>query len=66
MYKVELYVLVSSWCSTSLNSSTNPFNIFDFKLDDYDMKKIVKLDKAKSAFFSYYDPDVLEIFAELD
>lgn len=32
------------------------FNIFDFKLDDYDMKKIVKLDKAKSAFFSYYDP----------
>ena len=42
------------------------FNIFDFKLDDYDMKKIVKLDKAKSAFFSYYDPDVLEIFAELD
>ena len=42
------------------------FNIFDFKLDDYDMKKIVKLDKAKSAFFSYYDPDVVEIFAELD
>lgn len=41
------------------------FNIFDFKLDDYDMKKIVKLDKAKSAFFSYYDPDVVEIFAEL-
>lgn len=27
------------------------FNIFDFKLDDYDMKKIVKLDKAKSSFF---------------
>ncbi|GAA0109516.1 aldo/keto reductase [Clostridium tertium] len=42
------------------------FNIFNFKLDDYDMKKIVKLDKAKSAFFSYYDPDVVEIFAELD
>lgn len=42
------------------------FNIFDFKLDDYDMKKIVKLDKAKSAFFSYYDPDVVEILAELD
>ncbi|WP_291649721.1 aldo/keto reductase [Clostridium sp.] len=42
------------------------FNIFDFKLDDYDMKKIVKLDKAESAFFSHYDPDVVEIFAELD
>ncbi|WP_032121125.1 aldo/keto reductase [Clostridium amazonitimonense] len=42
------------------------FNIFDFKLDEDDMNKIVKLDKAESAFFSHCDPDVVEIFAGLD
>jgi 2,5-diketo-D-gluconate reductase A len=42
------------------------FDIFDFKLDEDDMNKIVKLDKAESAFFSHCDPDVVEIFAELD
>lgn len=40
------------------------FDIFDFKLDEDDMNKIVKLDKAESAFFSHCDPDVVEIFAE--
>lgn len=42
------------------------FNIFDFKLDEDDMNKIVKLDKAESAFFSHCDPDVVEIFVGLD
>ncbi len=42
------------------------FNIFDFKLDEDDMNKIFKLDKAESAFFSHCDPDVVEIFAGLD
>lgn len=42
------------------------FNIFDFKLDEDDMNKIVKLDKAESAFFSHCDPDVVEVFAGLD
>lgn len=42
------------------------FDIFDFKLDEGDMNKIVKLDKAESAFFSHCDPDVVEIFTELD
>ncbi|WP_461612107.1 aldo/keto reductase [Clostridium sp. Marseille-QA1073] len=42
------------------------FNIFDFKLDEDDMNKIVKLDKAESAFFSHCDPNVVEIFAGLD
>jgi 2,5-diketo-D-gluconate reductase A len=40
------------------------FDIFDFKLDEDDMNKIVKLDKAESAFFSHCDPDVVEIFTE--
>lgn len=42
------------------------FNIFDFKLDEDDMNKIFKLDKAESAFFSHCDPDIVEIFAGLD
>lgn len=40
------------------------FNIFDFKLNEDDMRKIAKLDKGKSAFFSHSDPNIVELFAE--
>ena len=42
------------------------FNVFDFVLDEEDMNKIAKLDKAKSTFFSHSDPDIVEIFAGLE
>lgn len=40
------------------------FNIFDFKLNEDDMRKIARLDKGKSAFFSHSDPNIVELFAE--
>ena len=42
------------------------FNVFDFVLDEDDMNKIAKLDKAESTFFSHCDPDIVEIFAGLE
>ena len=40
-------------------------NIFDFKLDDFDMKQISKMDTARSAFFSHQDPTMVEWFVKM-
>lgn len=38
------------------------FNVFDFTLDDEDMRKIEALDGGESLFFSHYDPQTVEWF----
>ena len=40
-------------------------NIFDFKLDDFDMNRISQMDTAKSAFFSHQDPTIVEWFVKM-
>lgn len=41
------------------------FNVFDFELSEDDMNKISTLDKNKSSFFSHYDPNMVEWFAQM-
>ena len=41
------------------------FNVFDFKLNDEDMKAISALDEEESAFFSHYDPETVEFLTSL-
>lgn len=41
------------------------FNIFDFKLDDEDMKRIEQMDTNTSAFFSHQDPAMVEWFVKM-
>lgn len=41
------------------------FDIFDFQLSKDDMDMIAKLDKEESAFFSHYDPQVVEHLTSL-
>jgi len=36
------------------------FSIFDFELSTEDMNAIIALDKAKTLFFSHYDPEQVE------
>lgn len=40
-------------------------NVFDFVLSEEDMEKIAGLDTGKSAFFSHYDPAMVEWFAKM-
>jgi diketogulonate reductase-like aldo/keto reductase len=40
-------------------------NIFDFELNDGDMKKIIALDEKQSLFFSHYDPATVEFLTGL-
>jgi 2,5-diketo-D-gluconate reductase A len=40
-------------------------NIFDFKLDDFDMNRISEMDTATSAFFSHQDPAIVEWFVKM-
>lgn len=40
-------------------------NIFDFILDEDDMKQIAEMDTATSAFFSHQDPAMVEWFVEM-
>lgn len=51
--------------STHKNRMQENIDIFDFKLTDDDMKKIALLDKEKSAFFSHYDPETVEMIINL-
>ncbi|MCG6841225.1 aldo/keto reductase [Fusobacterium nucleatum] len=37
------------------------FDIFNFELSEEDMKEILKLDKKKSLFLSYYDPETVKL-----
>lgn len=41
------------------------FNIFDFSLNEEEMKKIEALDGGESLFFSHYDPQTVEWFLTL-
>ena len=41
------------------------FNVFDFELSSEDMEKISSLDKKQSAFFSHYDPNMVEWFGKM-
>lgn len=41
------------------------FQVFDFTLDEEDMKRIAALDKAESSFFSHYDPAKVEWFVQM-
>lgn len=50
--------------STKLERIQENFNSLDFKLSDEDMKKIAKLDKKTSSFFSHYDPNMVKWFDE--
>lgn len=36
------------------------FDVFDFVLDDGDMQKLAGVDEKESAFFSHYDPGIVE------
>ncbi len=51
--------------STHKERMIENFNVFDFTLDDVDMKQIAALDDAESAFFSHYDPDTVEFLTGL-
>lgn len=35
------------------------FQIFDFVLEDADMRRIAALDSGRSCFFSHYDPEIV-------
>lgn len=51
--------------STHKKRMIENFNVFDFTIDDEDMKQIAALDDEESAFFSYYDSDTVEFLTEL-
>ena len=41
------------------------FDVFDFSLDEEDMKQIAQMDTATSAFFSHQDPAMVEWFVKM-
>jgi len=41
------------------------FNVFDFALSEEDMAAITALDTKTSAFFSHYDPNMVEWFVNI-
>jgi len=41
-------------------------NVFDFSLKEEDMNAITSLDTQESAFFSHYDPAMVEFLTGLD
>lgn len=51
--------------STHLERMKQNFNVFDFSLSDDDMTAIATLDTQTSAFFSHYDPNMVEWFAKM-
>lgn len=51
--------------STHIERMKQNFNVFDFVLSDEDMAAIAKLDTQTSAFFSHYDPAMVEWFAKM-
>ncbi len=51
--------------STHIERMEENFNIFDFALTDEDMQIIAELDTKTSAFFSHYDPNMVEWFAKM-
>ena len=51
--------------STHKDRMQENFNVFDFTLSEDDMNAIAALDKAESAFFSHYDPAMVEWFVKM-
>lgn len=51
--------------STHKERMAENFAVFDFKLTDEDMAAIAALDRDKSAFFSHYDPKMVEWFVQM-
>ncbi len=51
--------------STHIERMQENFDVFDFVLTDADMDAIAALDTATSAFFSHYDPAMVEWFAQM-
>ena len=51
--------------STHYERMEENLNVFDFSLDEEDMSRIAALDKKESAFFSHYDPAMVEWFVQM-
>lgn len=51
--------------STHAQRMAENFDVFDFQLTDADMERIAALDKKESAFFSHYDPAMVEWFVQM-
>lgn len=51
--------------STHKERMAENLSVFDFTLTDKDMEKIADLDTATSAFFSHYDPSIVEWFVRM-
>ena len=51
--------------STQKSRMQENINIFDFELNEQDMKMISELDKKESSFFSHYDPKIVEYLGNL-
>ena len=51
--------------STHKERMEQNFNVFDFSLTEEDMQKIAAMDTQTSAFFSHYDPNMVEWFAKM-
>lgn len=51
--------------STHIERMRENFDVFDFSLDQEDMKRIATLDKKESSFFSHTDPRMVEWFVKM-
>ncbi len=51
--------------STHIERMEENFNVFDFALDEDDMKKIAALNKNQTSFFSHTDPAIVEWFVKM-
>lgn len=51
--------------STHKSRMQENIDIFDFELNEQDMKMISELDKKESSFFSHYDPKLVEYLGNL-
>ena len=51
--------------STHKERMVQNLDVFDFKLSDEDMAKVAALDTNTSAFFSHYDPNMVEWFVNM-
>ena len=51
--------------STHIERMQENLDVFDFALAEEDMAKIAALDTKQSAFFSHYDPAMVEWFAKM-